>query len=342
MSFRDGFREHGLHRVIEPEEVLPQAAQRLDSTGPPYANEIEIDVSRLNIDSASFNQISDSAGGEPAEMKETIRDIVGNRGKMENPVTGSGGMLQGTVASKGPSYNADVEAGDSIATLVSLTLTPIEIHEIHDIEPAADQVVVDATAYLWETAPVVEFPSDIPQPEALSVFDVCGISRHATRLAEDTSDIAILGMGKSGMLAAFAARRVLGESGKIYGLDLNEGSLPELQAADVLDDYRQVDATNPVAVLEAVEYMTGGQLVGGALNTCNVPDTEVAPVLCVREKGTAFYFNMATDFSKVALGAEGVARDVELRIGNGYAENHAQLAVELYRDNELLQELWPV
>jgi L-erythro-3,5-diaminohexanoate dehydrogenase len=261
---------------------------------------------------------------------------------MENPVTGSGGMLQGTVSSKGPSYSADVEVGDSIATLVSLTLTPLEIHEIHDIEPAADQVVVDATAYLWETAPVVEFPSDIPESEALSVFDVCGIARHAKRLAEEVDEIVILGMGKSGMLAAFAARQVLGATGEVYGLDLNEGPMIELRAGGILDDFRRVDATRPVAVLEAVDDMNGGQLVEGAINTCNVPDTEVAPALCTREGGTVFYFNMATDFSKVALGVEGIARDIELCIGNGYAENHAELAVALYRENELLQKLWPV
>jgi L-erythro-3,5-diaminohexanoate dehydrogenase len=118
--------------------------------------------------------------------------------------------------------------------------------------------------------------------------------------------------------------------------------MSELRAGGILDDFRQVDATRPVAVLEAVEGMTGGQLVGGAINTCNVPDTEVAPALCVSERGKVCYFNMATDFSKVALGVEGLGKDIELVIGNGYAEGHADLAIELYREHELLSELWPL
>ena len=37
---------------------------------------------------------------------------------------------------------------------------------------------------------------------------------------------------------------------------------------------------------------------------------------------------MATSFTRAALGAEGVGADVDLRIGNGYTEGHAELALE--------------
>jgi L-erythro-3,5-diaminohexanoate dehydrogenase len=40
---------------------------------------------------------------------------------------------------------------------------------------------------------------------------------------------------------------------------------------------------------------------------------------------------MATSFSAAALGAEGVAADVTMLVGNGYTPGHAALALDLYR-----------
>ena len=54
---------------------------------------------------------------------------------------------------------------------------------------------------------------------------------------------------------------------------------------------------------------------------------------------------MATSFTAAALGAEGVGADVELIIGNGYAENHAEIALDLLRRNKalraILEEMFP-
>ena len=55
------------------------------------------DVQTLNIDSASFTQIEEQAGGDKAKIAEIMLGIVEKQGKHRNPVTGSGGMLLGTV-----------------------------------------------------------------------------------------------------------------------------------------------------------------------------------------------------------------------------------------------------
>ena len=47
--------------------------------------------------------------------------------------------------------------------------------------------------------------------------------------------------------------------------------------------------------------------------------------------GTVVFFSMATSFSAAALGAEGLAADVTMLVGNGYTPGHAALALELYR-----------
>lgn len=330
----------GLHRVIEPTGALPQAAKRLDATSAAYANEIVIDVETLNVDSASFEQIVEDVGRDEGEVARRIETIVAERGKMQNPVTGSGGMLLGRVRSVGPDYGGPVEvsAGDKVASLVSLTLTPLLLEEIVDIRLDADQVDVKGTAYLWPSSPLVVMPEDLDERVALAALDVCGAPAQATRLAKGARRLVILGAGKSGMLCAAAAREAGSEDLEIFGLDRDEQGLEALEEAGLFDDHRVVDAQRPVDVLSAVEAMTGAERVDVVINTCNVDSTEMSAILPVRQQGTVYFFNMATNFSRAALGCEGVGRDAKLLIGNGYVDGHAGLTLDLVRRNEVVRQ----
>ena len=92
----------GLHRVLEPAGALPQAAQRLDDSPEIAADEVRVAVQRLNLDAASFRQLATKHGGDGEAVRREVLDIVAARGKMQNPVTGSGGMLVGVVDEVGP------------------------------------------------------------------------------------------------------------------------------------------------------------------------------------------------------------------------------------------------
>jgi len=48
---------------------------------------------------------------------------------------------------------------------------------------------------------------------------------------------------------------------------------------------------------------------------------------------------MATSFTKAALGAEGVGKDVDMIIGNGYAKNHAEYTLNLLRESNKLRDI---
>ena len=109
--------KYGIHRVIEPQGVLTQAALKIDNDmTKKYSNEIICDVISLNIDSASFTQIEEACGGDTEKIKEMILGIVNERGKMQNPVTGSGGMFIGKVAYIGEDLDLDIKVGDKIVT----------------------------------------------------------------------------------------------------------------------------------------------------------------------------------------------------------------------------------
>lgn len=340
MDFRQGGHLYGLHRVVEPEGALPQAAERLDNAAPAFDNEIVIDVKTLNVDSASFHQIMGEVGRDEEAVAEQIRAIVAERGKMQNPVTGSGGMLLGEVRAIGPNYEGPVEVavGDQIATLVSLTLTPLQLDSIDKVHLDADQVDVTATAYLWPSSPLVRLPDDMDARLALSVLDVCGAPAQTERLVKGASRVLVLGMGKSGMICAAAARDTLGSDGLVCGLDLHEDNLAHMQSVGILDAYRTGNAKNPVEILELARDMADGELFDVVINTCNVADTEMAAILPCRDRGKVYFFNMATSFAKAALGCEGVGKDVDLLIGNGYAHGHAETALQLVRKYTAIAE----
>src|SRR5262245_58561410 len=156
----------GTHRVIEPRGVLPQAAWRVDNDfSRTFDDEILLEVERLNLDSASFRQMEE-AGDVAAQLLDTVR----TRGKQHNPVTGSGGMLLGRVARVGSALGAphsSLAIGDRVATLVSLTLTPLAIREVRAVDGARHQVEVAGQAVLFESGAWARMPEDLPETAAL-------------------------------------------------------------------------------------------------------------------------------------------------------------------------------
>src|SRR3954471_11430673 len=160
----------GLHRVVEPAGVLPQAAWRLDPSPEIYDDEVRIAVERLNLDAASFRQLTE-AHGSPAAVRDEVVRIVGERGKMHNPVTGSGGMLVGVVDEVGPRSTLGLVAGQRVATLVSLTLTPLAITDgLAGWTGDSEQVPAEGHAILFARSIAAPLPDDLPTPLALAAL----------------------------------------------------------------------------------------------------------------------------------------------------------------------------
>src|SRR5215468_7807549 len=165
----------GLHRVLEPAGVLPQAAWRLDPSPQLWPDEVRIRVERLNLDAASFRQLEHAHGGDGAKIRSAVLDIVAARGKMQNPETGSGGMLVGVVDEVGAASPLGLAVGQRVATLVSLTLTPLAITDgLAGWDGRGEQVPAAGHAILFGRSIAAVLPDDLPVPLALAVLDVCG------------------------------------------------------------------------------------------------------------------------------------------------------------------------
>jgi L-erythro-3,5-diaminohexanoate dehydrogenase len=315
----------GLHRVRAPQGVLPQAAERLDTSPEVGPDEVRVRVERLNLDAASFRQLATKHGGDGAAVRAEVLDIVATRGKMHNPVTGSGGMLIGTVDEVGPESPLGLKPGDRIATLVSLTLTPLTITDgLTGWDGRSEQVPCDGYAILFGRSIAAVLPDDLDPELALAVLDVCGAPALTDRVVRryDQPRVAVLGgAGKSGSLALAAARRA---GARTVGVVPTAAERDRL--AGLADEVVLADARDPVGLSRAV-----GAPADVTVVCVDVPGCEHGAILATADGGTVIFFSMATSFSAAALGAEGLAADVTMLIGNGYVPGHAEFALGLLR-----------
>ena len=335
---------YGMHRVLEPESALPQPALRLDNNfSEIYDNEILCDVDTLNIDAASFTDIKERAGGEPDKISGIMMEIVAKYGKHQNPRTGSGGMFIGRVTEIGSSLQKriDLKAGDRIASLVSLSLTPIRIDKILSIRPERDQVKIKGQAVLFESGIWVKLPDDIPESLALAVLDVAGAPAQVDRLVRPGDTVAVIGArGKSGLLCCYQAKKKAGTAGRIIAVIHRHEGREDVDNAPFIDDVIVVSADRAVDLLRDIEQVTKGELCDLVISSVSRKNCEMGAILITKERGTVYFFSMATSFTKAALGAEGVAKDVNMIIGNGYCRGHAELTLDILRKSSYIKNIY--
>ncbi|MDE2160985.1 MAG: zinc-binding dehydrogenase, partial [Burkholderiales bacterium] len=131
-----------------------------------------------------------------------------------------------------------------------------------------------------------------------------------------------------------------GARGTVIGVSPFAADCERMRELGWVDQALQVDARDAVALMNAVAAATGGRMADVTINCVNIQHTEMGSILATREGGRIYFFSMATSFTAAALGAEGVGKDVEMIVGNGYARGHAELALDLLRRSPRLRRLF--
>src|SRR6185437_8623375 len=335
----------GLHRVIEPPGVLPQAAWRLDVSPAIAPDEVRIRVDRLNLDAASYRQLREAYSADPVKIRRAVLDIITTRGKMQNPVTGSGGMLTGTVDEAGPNSPLGLTPGQRVATLVSLTLTPLQITDgLAAWDGQSEQVPCEGHAILFARSIAAVLPDDLSAELALAVMDVCGApaltSRVVTKGAKATrvvegADVTkgaevvegpvvlVVGAaGKSGSLSAAAARQA--GAAKIIGVVPNEAE------ANMLRDPATTQDEGAGGMPTASEDRQSRPRPAADRRAPQSPLVDAIVIADARDPvGLA---------EKVE--AAGGPADVTVLVGNGYVPGHADFALDLIRTTPSVRQLF--
>ena len=250
-------------------------------------------------------------------------------------------MLIGTVEEIGPEWKGDLKVGDKIATLVSLSLTPLVIDEILEMRPAIDQVDIKGHAILFQSGIYAKLPADMEEGLALSALDVAGAPAQTAKLVKPGDTVLVIGGGgKSGLLCLYEAKKRAGVTGKVICAAGTQRSEDRAKNLNLADEYFHIDATDAVGMYEKIMELTDGELCDVVINVVNVENTEMASILATKDDGLVYFFSMATSFTKAALGAEGVGKDVNMIIGNGYCKGHAEVTLQELRENEGLKDLF--
>ncbi|HPA25138.1 MAG TPA: zinc-binding dehydrogenase, partial [Candidatus Cloacimonas sp.] len=230
--------------------------------------------------------------------------------------------------------------GDKIASLVSLSLTPLKINKVKKVLLDKDQMEIEGQAILFSSGVYAKLPDDLDENLALSVLDVAGAPAQVERLVKPDDTVVIIGAnGKSGILCNAVAKERAGICGKVIGVVRNENYIPTCKATGC-DEVILAAATDAITIQKEVSRLTKGKMADVVINVVNTRDTELPSIMAAKERGLVYFFSMATSFTKAALGAEGIGADVDMMIGNGYAHHHSEIALDLLRRNPVLMRIF--
>ena len=315
---------YGVHRVIG-QHSLPQPADRLDPTLPCGPTEIEIAVEYLHIDASGLRQLRTEHRGDLCSVRTALLTLVKERGKLHNRVTNSGGILIGTVRAVGAQYPNPPAIGTRIATLASLTLTPLLLAELGAVDAESNTIQARGTAFLFERSPWTELPKDIPEAIALAAFDVAGAPARVKARTRPGMRVLIVGAGNAGTLAAIAAAEA--GANEVIVADISERRLSRLSVLSLKALRTEVaDATDAIEFASRV-----GPAADLTVSCVDRRSVELGCILATRTDGHIVFFSMTTEFTRAALGAEGVGSGATLEMGNGFYPGHANLVTDILR-----------
>lgn len=331
---------YGSHRVIEPKGLLPQAAEIVDNNPAIYDNEILIEVEALQPTATAFGRIKKENNGDIEKIKQEFMDIVAHAGKFQDPVSKSGGILIGKIKEIGKDLQGktNAEVGDRIATLVSLSLTPLKIYEITGVDLDTEQVYCKADAILFETGIYTKLPEDLDPQLSLAMMDVAGAPAQVAVHAKPGDTVVVVGAGKAGLLCLAEAKTRVAPTGKVICMEYSEKQCELIREMGIADVVIPCNAQKPLEALEAYKKAVGEDLADFTVNTVSVNDTELSTILVTKDTGMIYFFSMSTNFVKASLGAEGVKKYVPMLIGNGFYPGHAEIAFDIVRRYDRLRE----
>jgi len=321
----------GTERSLEPAGVLTHMASVLDAHTPATEFEVALDVERLAIDATSYRAIGERCDGDPERMASTIASIVAERGKLENPWTGSGGVLMGRVSAVGDSYRmTSLRAGDRVVPLASLIAIPLRLDSVGPVDPLSAQVPVAGSAIVTGRMACAHVPDDLSPHVTLTALDVYPSASYARSLGGRGEHVLVLGAGHAGLLAVAAAREAVGDGGRVTAVDRSAAALERALAVDASAAVIEGDVTDPLGV--SGELARRGLPRAALTLLCTtVAGGEGAAILATDERGIVLFFSTATRFAAAGLGADAIGSQAQLIIPNGLTDDRGEYALELLR-----------
>jgi len=170
---------------------------------------------------------------------------------------------------------------------------------------------------------------------------VAGAPAQMDRLVRRGDTVAVIGArGKAGLLCCYQAKQKAGPKGRVIAVVHREDGKADVENAPFVDEVIVEQADRALDLFEKMVQATEGRLCNIVVSCVSREDCEMGAILIAKDLGKVYFFSMATSFTKAALGAEGIGKDVEMIIGNGYCAGHADLALDIMRQSTYLRDLY--
>lgn len=332
MKKRDDF---GIYRSIRPGNFYPYSAWEIDNSADIGEHEALVDVSLIQIDMSCFVQFMEEALGNEKEMGRIILNIVEERGKLHNNVTGTGGTFFGRVEKIGAGYvnRFGIDAGDDICSLFSLTGTPLRLDEIISVDADMAQAAIRGKAVLFPNNPVMKALPGLSAKVQLSAVEVAGQAAEVYKLVNKGDKVALLSAaGKMGLFCAMAAKKKLGESGRVVAC-IDDKSM---EIADewkwLFDEAIVLDTGNIDELQKYLSPMGSYDLV---IDCSDKPMTEPACAMLAKPGGNILFAGWGGSSKTAGLAAEALGKDVNMRYYRGYVEGEIEFFTSLAAEYDM-------
>lgn len=331
-------RSYGTNRVLEPQDVLPTSAWKLDNSRNIESNEIRVDINLIHIEGTSFKQICLEANSSEQRIRQKIMDIVIRRGKLHNPVTDTGGLLYGTVAEIGEDYinTKGFKVGDEVICNASLASIPMAIDKITRIDMAFGQIEAEGYAILYDLVPLVRKPEGVPMNLLLYAFNESGTLYRISTTAVGKKKFLVVGNNLlSNLLFGFAIRKVAREDAEVVCL-LDKKTDAVLRGKNINDlvarvftEVHYVDILKP---LECLRGLHADSLFDLSVNCADIPGAETINILATKSGGTVVFANLINNYNIALYITESISRQLDIRCADGYLEAYDEFDIDIVKD----------
>jgi transcriptional regulator with PAS, ATPase and Fis domain len=337
-DLKEQFLDYGLRRCLEPKDVLPTTAWRLDNSQGIYPEEVRVSLKNIMIESTSFKQVCVEANNETSRIQYRIKDIISKRGKFHNPVTDTGGLLFGVVEEIGENYDnkAGVKVGDHIICNSSLASIPLYIDKINSIDRTYSFLGVEGYGIVFNGFPIVKYDGIIPINLLMYALNESGTLYMVNKYSKNKEDFLIVGDHLiSNLMFGYAIKKNVGDKAHITCLldrksemKITGGRLQDLMDSTFENTYYD-DILNP---LECVSKLKLERKFDLAVNCADIPGGETINVMAAKDGGSIFFANMINNYNTALYVTEAISREVDVKGAGGYLHEYADFDLDLVKE----------
>ena len=330
----------GVSRVLEPKGVLPVTAWKIDNSGTVRSGEIRIRLERVHIEWDNFNQICSHCGYDTTKIKARIMQIIGQRGKLHNPYTGSGGLFMGVIEEIGPQTDAGgLKEGDRVFSLSSLTGVAMHLDCIDSIDFNYGQIECQGYVICFESTCIARYTGNTSPKYLLSAVDEEGnfIGVQQTIQKQNAERVAIIGdnpvttllyaqmltdcYGKGTHVTAIMDRTSMGG---LSERELTAAFLPVIKKTCFVDLSMPIEAYE-----EVVKQLYDPRPMDAIINLEDICGSETVATLLVKDRGTIFYTSIKNNYNTGLLVADSLGKEIISYALDGYVKEAHHFAEEL-------------